>query len=73
MIQLVEVIISRRFVVDSVFFSNKSLLKSDFSRKPWCSCVSFDRSLVVSGACVLRSKVSTLWKGDIDVSMEYGE
>ena len=31
------------------------------------------RSLLVSGACLLRSKVSTLYKGDIEVNVEYGE
>ena len=30
-------------------------------------------SLVVSGACLFRSNVSKLWKGNIEVSVEYGE
>ena len=30
-------------------------------------------SLVFGGACLLRSKISKLWKDDIEVSMEYGE
>ena len=31
------------------------------------------RSVLVSGTCLLRSKVRKLWKGDIEVNVEYGE
>ena len=62
------VVFSRRFILDSVFLTSRLWVPSSIENSGVVVCVGI--SLLVSGAYLLRSKVSKLWKGDIEVNVE---